>query len=181
MPDTEKFFAPGVYKFTVKNTAEAVALIRERLGPTARVVSVRTVPAAGLKKFLAAPRIEVVAQVDPATVETGPGSALNAVSSESAVPADENSVTTEGALRPRLVPLPASLGLDGLLRRSGITETALTRLQAGANWKELSTLPLHRALAETSRLLRSQAETRAVPSSRMPLTCGLSLKSMPIR
>ncbi len=31
----------------------------------------------------------------------------------------------------------------------------------GENWRELSTLPLHRALAETSRLLRTQVETRA--------------------
>jgi flagellar biosynthesis protein FlhF len=49
-----------------------------------------------------------------------------------------------------------------LLRRSGITETALNRLQSGPNWPELNSLPLHRALAETSRLLRSQAETRVV-------------------
>ena len=55
----------------------------------------------------------------------------------------------------------AAHGLTGLLRRSGITETALNRLQAGPNWQELNALPLHRALAETSRLLRSQAE--AVP------------------
>jgi flagellar biosynthesis protein FlhF len=53
-------------------------------------------------------------------------------------------------------------GLTNLLRRSGITETALNRLQSGPNWPELNALPLHRALAETSRLLRSQVETRVV-------------------
>jgi flagellar biosynthesis protein FlhF len=55
---------------------------------------------------------------------------------------------------------PSPMGLSGLLRRSGITETALNRLQLGANWNELNTLPLHRALAETSRLLRQHADTR---------------------
>jgi flagellar biosynthesis protein FlhF len=60
-----------------------------------------------------------------------------------------------------------SLGLSDLLRRSGLTETALTRLQTRANWHELSRLPLHRALAETSRLLREQAEARP---GRPPLT-----------
>jgi flagellar biosynthesis protein FlhF len=59
------------------------------------------------------------------------------------------------------------LGLSGLLRRSGITETALNRLQSGSNWNELNTLPLHRALAETSRLLRAQVENRA---ARPPLS-----------
>ena len=162
MSENEKYFAPGVYKFTVKSAADAVTLIRERLGPTARVVSVRTVPGAGLKKFLSAPSIEVVAQVDPASAEIGVGSTLRAVSAEPAAPEDASAALMGGLPRARLTPLPATLGLDGLLRRSGITETALNRLQAGANWKELSTLPLHRALAETSRLLRSQAEARAL-------------------
>ena len=47
------------------------------------------------------------------------------------------------------------------LRRSGITETALNRLQSDANWNELNTLPLHRALAETSRLLDRGLDFRA--------------------
>ncbi len=167
MAQSEKYFAPGVYKFTVKNTAEAVTLIRERLGPTAHVVSVRSVPASGMKKFLSAPRIEVVAQVDALSVRTGPGSNLHAVSADQAIPSDESTAMVDALPRSRLVPLPAALGLDGLLRRSGITEAALNRLQSGANWKELATLPLHRALAETSRLLRSQMETRA---ARPPLS-----------
>jgi flagellar biosynthesis protein FlhF len=86
---------------------------------------------------------------------------LAAVSAEPAAP---ERLTAAGAPAPRarLAPLPAALGLEGLLRRSGITETALNRLQAGVNWPELSALPLHRALAETSRLLRTQAESRPV-------------------
>jgi len=57
-------------------------------------------------------------------------------------------------------PPPPPAGLAGLLRRSGLTEIALNRLQSRPNWNELSNLPLHRALAETSRLLREQAEVR---------------------
>lgn len=141
--------APGAYKFTVKSTEEAVALIREKLGPAARVLSVRSVERTGLSKYFSAPRLEVIAQID------GPG--LAAVSAEPAAPAEAPQTP-----RSRLEQLPATLGLTGLLRRSGITETALHRLQSGANWHELNSLPLHRALAETSRLLRAQAETRPV-------------------
>jgi flagellar biosynthesis protein FlhF len=174
MPAPEKHFAPGAYKFTVKSVEEAVALIRERLGPEARVVSVRTVPGAGLKKFLSAPRLEVIAQIDAApagaaAVDSAPAAAnsrFNYVSAETAAPVDGALASVAGATAEnspsRLAPLPSSLGLTGLLRRSGITETALNRLQTGANWSELNTLPLHRALAETSRLLRSQAESRAL-------------------
>ena len=177
MSSSGQHFAPGTYKFTVKSTEEAVTLIREKLGPTARVLSVRAVEATGLKKFFNAPRLEVVAQVDPASptdasaADASPadeaGSPLaetarfDGVSADRAAPAG----LPDAAPRSRLAACPAALGLTGLLRRSGITETALHRLQSGANWNELNTLPLHRALAETSRLLRSHAEARTTRPS----------------
>jgi flagellar biosynthesis protein FlhF len=158
-------YPPGAYKFTVGSASEAVTLIRERLGPQARVLSVRAVAASGLGKLFRAPRLEVIAQIDPVPASPAPGEveviSLAAVSAELAAPERRSAVSPPPA-RSRLTPLPASLGLEGLLRRSGITETALNRLQAGVNWPELNALPLHRALAETSRLLRTQAEARNV-------------------
>jgi flagellar biosynthesis protein FlhF len=174
--------APGAYRFTVSSADQAVTLIRERLGPTARVVSVRTVEPTGLKRFFGAPQLEVVAHLDePAATETP---SYDAISADSAVPsaemasetssADDRSVapTTAddatndrvsndraGSGRRRIRPL-TGIDLTGLLRRSGLTETALHRLQSGPNWEELNTLPLHRALAETSRLLRQHVDTR---------------------
>lgn len=148
--------APGIYKFTVKSAEQAVTLIREKLGPQARVLSVRAVTASGLKRFFAAPSLEVVAQLDaPAPAPTPE------------TPAAASSI--EASARPsRTAPAPSGQNLLGLLRRSGLTETALNRLQAGEQWPAMSTLPLHRALAETSRLLREQAEARParVPISR---------------
>lgn len=174
--------APGTYKFTVRSTEEAVTLIRERLGPTARVLSVQAVPPTGLKKLFSAPRLEVVAQVDaaPASEADGSGaparSSFAAASTEAAAPdrAPAPGAGNDAAARSRLTPFPSSLGLTGLLLRTGITETALHRLQSGANWPELSTLPLHRALAETSRLLRTQVESRA---ARPPLSRAAFLGS----
>jgi flagellar biosynthesis protein FlhF len=135
-------FPPGAYRFQVKTPDEAVALIREKLGPGARVVSVNAVPATGWWRLFKAPRLEVVAQIDPP-----------------AAPAP--------AAGEPIVPLRTAAGdgkpegsLTGLLRRSGLTETALTRLQSGATWSELTNLPLHRALAETSRLLCEHAGSR---------------------
>jgi flagellar biosynthesis protein FlhF len=167
--------APGLYKFTVRSTEEAVTLIRERLGPTARVLSVQAVPPTGIKKLFGAPRLEVVAQVDaapsaePSTDEAPRPGSFAAVSTDLAAPDGQSAgaAAKEAGPRSRLTPFPSSLGLTGLLLRSGITETALHRLQSGANWPELSTLPLHRALAETSRLLRTQVESRA---ARPPLS-----------
>lgn len=175
MSNSGQPLAPGTYKFTVKSTEQAVALIRERLGPRARVLSVRAVEQAGLKKLFSGPRLEVVAQLDPEPSSTASAGGISAVSAEPAEPGDRTLASPAiSAARSRLEPLPANLGLTGLLRRSGITETALTRLQSGANWSELNALPLHRALAETSRLLRTQAEARA---ARPPLSRAAFLGS----
>ncbi len=164
MPAPGPSYPPGAYKFTVGSAAEAVTLIRERLGPQARVLSVRTVAPAGLGRLFRGPRLEVIAQIDPPAVEAGadpaPLRSLAAVSAEPATPEPAAGEAVAARMRARLAPLPSTLGLEGLLRRSGITEAALQRLQTGANWRELTALPLHRALAETSRLLRTQAESR---------------------
>ena len=164
-------FAPGAYKFTVKSTEEAVNLIREKLGPNARVLSVRAVEATGLKKYFSAPRLEVVAQVDTPVPDETPLADTAASPSDRVNPDEDGrrgADIASGVAWSRSMTSPVNFtGLTGLLRRSGITEAALGRLQAGANWSELNTLPLHRALAETSRLLRSHVETR---QARAPLS-----------
>ena len=180
MASHPQHLAPGAYKFTVRSTAEAVALIREKLGPTARVLSVRAVEATGLKKFFGAPRLEVVAQVGDVETATetleaaAPTHTFAAISAEAADSGEVSPAAEPLPTRARLEPLSATLGLTGLLRRSGITETALNRIQSGANWTELNALPLHRALAETSRLLRVHAETRV---ARPPLSRAAFLGS----
>ena len=121
-------YPPGAYKFTVGSAGEAVTLIRERLGPQARVLSVRAVEASGLGKLFRSPRLEVIAQVDPDPAPVARGEAaivsLAAVSEELAAP-ERRPPPSPSPARSRLAPLPSSLGLEGLLRRSGITETAL--------------------------------------------------------
>lgn len=162
MAMTEFTGGPGTcYKFTVRSAEEAVALIRERLGPDARVLSVRAVAPSGWRKLFAGPQLEVIAQIDPA-----PG--LPATAGEPVLPAaPERFEATSAELAAPAPESPArydirhtTIGLADLLRRSGLTEAALTRLQSGANWREIAELPLHRALAETSRLLRERADAR---------------------
>ena len=165
---------PGAYRFTAKSTAEAVTLIRERLGPTARVLSVRAVEARGWKRLFAAPHLEVIAQVDAA-----PAAALAPLPGRE-LPAgqDPSPDLPAGGGRSgpasRLGQVSASLGLSGLLRRAGVTEATLLRLQTGKNWDKINALPLHRALAETSRLLCGQTESRSVrpPLSRAAFIGG---------
>ena len=134
-------FAPGAYKFTVKSAEHAVTLIREKLGANARVLSVRTIEPTGFRKFFSAPQLEVIAQIDAPL----PSAGLVQVSAEPALPPAERPELPKSPRASSAPPPPVTENnLSGLLRRSGITEMALTRLQATANWKELNLLPLHR-------------------------------------
>jgi len=155
--------APGTYKFTVRSAEQAVAVIREKLGADARVLSVRTIEPKGFGKFFRTQQLEVIAQLDPIIEPDAPK--VSAVSDEPAMPDSNASAETEAPAPRRLNIQHTPIGLADLLRRSGLTETALNRLQSGANWREINRLPLHRALAETSRLLRERAEARTTRPS----------------
>lgn len=144
MPPPAATPIPGAtYKFTVKSASEAAAIIRDRLGPEARVLSVRTVPAGGLRRLWSAPRIEVVAQTPAAAEEE----------IEAAAPAIP-------AFAPPAAPVRPRAPLASLLRRSGLSEMALARLQMAPFWADLASAPLHRALVEAGRRLQSEAERR---------------------
>lgn len=131
------------YKFTVNSTEEAVTFIRENLGPNARVISVRTVPATGLRRLWSGPRIEVVAQVENPPAASAPV---------------ELPPTREAAPRPTS---PPSKTLHELLRRSGLSESALDRLQMDAMWADLASGPLHRSFAIMAKRLHAGARGRA--------------------
>ena len=181
---------PGAcYRFVVRAADEAAAVIRERLGPDARVLSVRSVPATGFGRLWSAPRLEVIARIDapmhasapapepapepelPAAAD-GVGSGGLARLGEQGPPvraAAESIADTDGrAARPYHAELrPVSpvrsaqpRSLATLLRRSGLSELALGRLQAAPTWEEWQAAPLHRALVGAGRHLRREAERR---------------------
>lgn len=57
------------YKFIVKSAEEAASIIREKLGESAQVISVRQVEGEGLARFLSSPKLEIIAQVPPEGAE----------------------------------------------------------------------------------------------------------------
>src|SRR6478736_9101752 len=150
------------YKFTVNNAHEAASVIRERLGENARVLSVRTVEPTGLRGLFGSPKIEVIATV--AAVAGSPvGASLLATSDDEASPVASrlahSSLNQRVDARSARRELPA-MDLLTLLRRAGFSASVLTRLQRSSDWAGLSTLPLHRALVETSRTLQRIAGAR---------------------
>jgi flagellar biosynthesis protein FlhF len=140
---------PGTcFRFTVASAEQAAAVIRERLGENARVLSVRNVPARGLSGLFGAPRLEVVAQI-VAPAETAE---LASVVPSSRVIADPESARRDARARFR----PSGQSLSSLLLRSGFSAQLLQRLQQTPEWPALEQMPLHRALVETGRHLRDQ-------------------------
>jgi len=62
LTDTTK---PKRYRLVVRSAEEAVRMIREKLGDSARVVSVRQTGGEGLKRFISFSKLEVIAEVPP--------------------------------------------------------------------------------------------------------------------
>jgi flagellar biosynthesis protein FlhF len=128
--------APGTYRFEVASTAEAVEVIRGRLGSEARVLSVVSQPRRGLAKWFAAPRFQVVAELpEPAPV---------------APPVLEEPAS--GALV-----MSAGARLPSVLRKAGFPERLIGRLETSPGWTRALGRPLHEALADLSRDLRAAA------------------------
>lgn len=151
--------AGACYRFVVESADQAAALIRERLGEQARVLSVRSIAGSGWRRFVSAPKLEVIAQIDAAS-ETGISAAVETASLSPAV-----ALTT--ALPERRVQPEKFRSLPELLTRSGFSDTVVNRLQATPAWDQLSSAPLHRSLVEVGRQLCSQVESRP---ARAPLS-----------
>ena len=177
MAQTENSPKPGAtYKFVVRTAEEAVQTIRERLGENAKVLSVRQLSGQGLAGLFSKPKLEVIAQVGEASADVGRIGL--GVSSEPAVPANfaepgtlSPASTGSPSGRPLLTSATQTLARTGLgrdtttrlpdlLRRSGFSETTLSRLQGTPAFNAESELPLHRALVEVGQHLRRQAAKR---------------------
>ena len=160
--------APGTcFKFTVSSAQEAAQIIREQLGESARVLSVRTISSGGLTGLFTSPKLEVIAQIISPEVEEAAEPELPAATNQSlAGPAIKSVRSSRRYGAPGTV-FQSEKNLAQLLSRSGFSETLLQRLEKSPAWITISELPLHRALVETGRHLCEMGEARF---DRQPLT-----------
>lgn len=171
------------YRFLVRSAEEAVGAIRKQLGDDARVVSVRAVKAGGVAGLLGGTRLEVIAQAPvaaPAVVETAAKTdTVEPVSVVAqAAPAARRSATpvatyaaATAAAEPFAktmvgapVPEPNATSpgapvqrLEPLLRRSGLSESLIARLQSTAGWPAAGDRPLHQGLTAVAGQIRQLA------------------------
>ena len=174
------------YRFVVRSAEEAVRIIQERMGGKGRVLSVRQIDGQGLSRFLSSPKLEVVSHIPvegaagAENSEAGQNFNVTLPDDEdgdfaNAKNADEKDLTEESReakvaeARKRIrsnttsaykrdTPDMDSVNLSRVLRTAGFDNTLLTSLENSPRWKDISALPVPRALTEVSRWLRDDYE-----------------------
>jgi flagellar biosynthesis protein FlhF len=151
----------SAFRFVVSSADEAARLIREQLGPDARVLSVRTAAQSGWRRWFGKARLEVVAQVptpEPAADEPRDAATVHPV--EVNLPDDTDVfVRRHGSSQPTARTQPFQVRLPELLRRSGFSDIFLHRLSTTPAWGDLNDRPLHQSIVHVADELRRQAST----------------------
>ena len=146
------------YRIIVRSADEAVRVIQRKLGPQARVISVRQVGGQGLAKFISSPKLEVIAEIPPEGGALG-NEVLDSSESLSANEVDlvpESQVADIADPNPGMPEGPPSLSEEDLndsdvmrlLGRAGFDPALLSDLRAWARWDEMKEMPLADALKE---------------------------------
>ena len=182
------------YKFIVKSAEEAASIIREKLGETAQVISVRQVEGEGLARFLKSPKLEIIAQIP-----TEPSNALPPVEEDSSGQSqeqsemDEDAPPAESPLRRRATRakktrapqesrreeadfVPESLvramfknlptgRLWTILSKAGIPGEFLAQFGERPETRHLNEQPLQTAISHFAMLMRDRAPSRSLALS----------------
>jgi len=182
------------YKFIVKSAEEAAAVIREKLGETAQVISVRQVEGEGLARFLKSPKLEIIAQIPSEESQYLPSPTSEATEQlQTQAEADEDYLAQETSQRRKptrarkargpqepkrddadFVPeslvramfknLPAGR-LWTILSKAGIPSEFLTQFGERPESRQLNEQPLQTAISHFAMLMRDRAPSRSLALS----------------
>lgn len=160
-------------RLVVRSAEEAVRRVRETLGPEAQVISVRQVKGAGLQRFLAAPRLEIVArgpvaerleeeEASPAepkgTGEEKPVAGGNPGGGKSAVASggrgSVGAVESDGGTGQDRDGEAGVLNCRKFLERAGLPEVVLARLDGAREWREIGAMDVQAGLPRAVQWLR---------------------------
>jgi flagellar biosynthesis protein FlhF len=143
------------YRIIVRSADEAVRVIQRKLGPEARVISVRQVGGQGLAKFISSPKLEVIAEIPPEGGEQENEALDSAEPSASeivSIPESQVSPTPESEISQDVPPLTEEDLEDSdvmhLLARAGFDPALLSDLRAWSRWEAMKEMPLADALKE---------------------------------
>lgn len=180
------------YKFVVKSAEEAAAIIRDKLGEMAQVISVRQVEGEGLARFLKSPKLEIIAQVPVAPAENTEAKVSSEAPAESADPGEElespqrrkavrsrkpratspsgeprreeTDYVSETLVRAMFNNLPTGR-LWTILSKAGIPTEFLAQIGEQPETRGLNDQPLQTAISRFALLMRDRAPGRSLSLS----------------
>lgn len=182
------------YKFIVKSAEEAASVIREKLGETAQVISVRQVEGEGLARFLKSPKLEIIAQIPSEESQSLPSPASEATEQlQTQAEADEDYLAQETSQRRKPTRarkarspqepkrddadfVPESLvramfknlptgRLWTILSKAGIPSEFLAQFGERPESRQLNEQPLQTAISHFAMLMRDRAPSRSLALS----------------
>ena len=182
------------YKFIVKSAEEAASVIREKLGETAQVISVRQVEGEGLARFLKSPKLEIIAQIPSEESQSLPSPAPDpAEQLQTQAEADEDYLAQESSQRRKPTRVrkarspqepkrddadfvPESLvramfknlptgRLWTILSKAGIPSEFLAQFGERPESRQLNEQPLQTAISHFAMLMRDRAPSRSLALS----------------
>lgn len=148
------------FRFVVSSAEDAASIIRERLGETAQVLSVKQVNGKGLARFLHSPQLEIIVTVpksdeqkdlNPVTNDT-PSSASTHSENSSIPPSIQ--VPSHNLLDPAQSPISDKKPITKVLQLAGFDPGLIEGIKVGLNWSELQQKSLPHTLAEVSNWLK---------------------------
>ncbi len=153
------------YRFEARTAEEAVATIKERMGPNARVLEVKQMGGEGLARFIRTPKLEIIASVPlPEVLAEEAVEHVASIAEPDAVGRPKISITPPIIEEPVLSniidePVDSSakardtVSFNTVIRRMGFDDALLAGFEGTDQWAELEKLPLRKALAEFSNQL----------------------------
>ena len=149
------------YRLVVRSAEEAVRVIREKLGESARVLSVRQVGGEGLRKFISSPKLEVIAELpieDESNIvgigndkHSGVGN-LEVANAKSEVLANEKSQIDNKSVKEQTGETPNKNSSDSnsieILKKAGFDDQLLSVIESWSNWSDIKNLSLADTLKE---------------------------------
>jgi flagellar biosynthesis protein FlhF len=182
------------YKFIVKSAEEAASVIREKLGETAQVISVRQVEGEGLARFLKSPKLEIIAQIPTEESQSLPPPASEPTEqlqtqaeaddeylaqepsqrrkptrarkarSQQEPKRDDADFVPESLVRAMFKNLPTGR-LWTILSKAGIPSEFLAQFGERPESRHLSEQPLQTAISHFAMLMRDRAPSRSLALS----------------
>ncbi len=125
------------------------------------MVSVKQVKGEGLQRFLSAPRLEVIARLDPPEPEASPSAdAPEPAPEPSRAPAPETAETPPDPGGVTREETSRRLTCGTFLERAGLPPVLLGRFESDTEWREICALDLREGLPRVVKTLREQMKHR---------------------